>query len=282
MSSYLTPNRTADEIGDYHEYTNPNKFVSQFNLFDLESPTNLSFIGEYAAVARNGLEVNYSAPLLPSPEWIGSVGEAVFLIGAERNSLWGASYAPSFCNLATPNISWSTDLVYFTHNTSQDVLTTSYHVIDLLSNTRFTTTRPVSTIENFGPLYYVAGENTPVNQYVFKAAVYNSSANVPVTVQFDGVAAGTRANLTVLTGTGPLAANYVDAPEAVVSNSMILTSTDAGFVFELPDLSVALLATFPSNSPDSTYATELVKSGFGGYTGCSLGRSVVKGWGNGC
>jgi len=283
MASYLTPNRTSDEIGDYHTYANPNDFVANFNLFDPSSPTNLSFIGEYAAVVSNGITVNYSAPLLPAPEWIGSVGEAVFLIGAERNSLWGASYAPSFSNLAVPNISWSTDLVMFTHNSAQNILSTSYHVIELLSNTRFTTTRPVSTIENFGPLYYVAGENTPVGQHVFKAAVYNATGNVPVTVQFDNVAPGTRANLTVLTGAGPTASNTLNSiTGAVVSTSTIVTSGDAGFVFELPDLSVAVLATFASNSPDSTYATELLKSGFGGYTGCSLGREVSQGWGNGC
>lgn len=283
MSSYLTPDRPVTTIGDYHTYANPNDFVASFNLFDTESPTNLSFIGEYAAVTSNGLSVNYSAPLLPDPTWIGSVGEAVFLIGAERNSVWGASYAPTFENLAVPNISWSTDMVSFTHNTSQDILSTSWHVTNLLSNTRFTTTRPVSSIENFGPLYYVAGENTPVGQYVFKAAVYNSTGNVPVTVAFDSVPAGTKANLTVLRGANPTAANTPAHREgAVISTTTMLTSGDSGFVFELPDLSVAVLATFASNSPDSTYATELVKSGFGGYTGCSLGRGIVKGWGNGC
>lgn len=182
-----------------------------------------------------------------------------------------------------PNISWSTDLVAFTHDPAQTILSTSYSVVSLLSNTRFTTTRPVSTIEQYGPLYWVAGENTPVGQYVFKAAVYNASSPVPVTVAFDGVIPGTRANLTILTGASATASNTPDhISGAVVANSTILEAGDTGFVFELPDLSVAVLATFPSNSPDSTYAGELVKSGFGGYSGCSLGRGVVEGWGNGC
>ena len=291
MASTLNVTRTASELGDYHQYTIPDVFVQDYDFFDQADPAGSKvLIGEYANVQPNGVIVpphgaDFSLPLSPAPFWIGSVAEAVYLIGAERNGgkVWGAAYAPSFVNLDFPkDTAWSVDLVGFTSDPAVGVKSTSYHTIDLLSGTRFTTTRSVSTIEQAGPLYWVAGENTPTGQQVFKAAVYNSTGNVPVTVQFDGLAAGVQANLTILTGTGATASNVLGQPEAVITNITMLTSTAAGFSFSLPDLSVAVLSTFPSNSPDSTYATELVKSGFGGYTGCSLGRSIVPSWGNGC
>lgn len=271
-------------IGDYHDYNIPDIFVSEYNLFDQQTVPNKTFIGEYAAVTNNGLSaVNYSA-LNPAPWWIGTVSEAVFLLGAERNAatMYGASYAPSFRNIDQPIPNWSVDLIEYTAASNSDVRSTSYHMVDLFSGTRMTTTRPVDTIENSGPLYWVAGENTPVGMYIFKAAVYNSTGDVPVTVQFEGLGAGVQANLTVLTGISAYAANGVGLPEAVITNVTTLTSTDSGFTFTLPDLSVALLATFPNNA-QSTFEDWLTGfSGIGGYGGCKNGRTIVPSWGNGC
>jgi alpha-N-arabinofuranosidase len=290
VASTVNVTLSEGEIGDYHIYTTPDGFATYFDFFDNNPAGSQTFVGEYATVQPNGIATaphssNFSLPLSPAPFWIGSVAEAIFLIGGERNAdrVFGAAYAPSFENLDMSDaIAWDVDMVGFTANTTNLVRSTSHRVLDLLSGTRFTTTRPVSTIEEVGPLYWVAGANIPTNQLVFKAAVYNSTGPVPVTVQFEGLSSGASANLTILTGTDPYASNGYDQPEVVITNSTMLKSTDAGFSFELPNLSVAVLSTFPNNSPDSTFATELTKSGYGGYTGCSLGRPVVSSWGNGC
>lgn len=84
--------------------------------------------------------------------WIGSVGEAIFTLGAERNTdkIIGASYAPGFQNLNS--YQWAVgplvlkldvyeltplqpDMISFTADPSQTVLSTSYHVIKVRSNT---------------------------------------------------------------------------------------------------------------------------------------------------
>jgi alpha-N-arabinofuranosidase len=100
-------NRPGDSSGDYHQYTRPDMFVSQYDYFDNFSTVHKTLLGEYACVQPNNAtdkEVDWTqglAGLLPWPEWIGTVSEAVYLIGAERNAdkIIGASYAPLLQNL---------------------------------------------------------------------------------------------------------------------------------------------------------------------------------------
>jgi hypothetical protein len=60
----------------------------------------ITFPGEYAAVQPNipsGGGVNWSLPKWMFPMWVGTVAEAVFLIGTERNAdkMIGAAYVRS-------------------------------------------------------------------------------------------------------------------------------------------------------------------------------------------
>lgn len=69
---------------DYHDYNSPDGLVSQFNMFDNKDRAYPYFVGEYA---QDGVDW---------PIMKGSVAEAVFMIGMERNSdlVQMASYAP--------------------------------------------------------------------------------------------------------------------------------------------------------------------------------------------
>ena len=85
---------------------------------------------------------------------------------------------------------------------------------------------------------------------IFKAAVVNSTSEVPVTVAFEGVLGGTRANLTWLTQSADaglpdgLAQNVLDGPDVVATQTKELRADSSGkFSFSLPNLSVAVLAT---------------------------------------
>lgn len=96
---------------DYHTYSRPDTLVSMFNKFDHASREYKTLIGEYAIVQEN-LEgqlagVDWDLPKFPYPVWIGAVSEAIWSIGAERNSdaVVGMSYAPGFQNLNSYN--WS-------------------------------------------------------------------------------------------------------------------------------------------------------------------------------
>jgi alpha-L-arabinofuranosidase len=96
--------------GDYHQYTRPDYFVSQSHYFDDFSLVHKTLIGEYATIQDNTPTLqgpNWSAPKNMWPIWVGTVAEAVFLIGAERNTdhMIGAAYAPLFNNLN--NYQWT-------------------------------------------------------------------------------------------------------------------------------------------------------------------------------
>jgi len=83
----------APAAGDWHPYLTPDNMVSNFNRLDQLTRQNLTLIGETASTHPNG-GLGWDGPLASNPWWGGSVGEAIFLIGAERNSdrVIGATY----------------------------------------------------------------------------------------------------------------------------------------------------------------------------------------------
>jgi len=288
----------TDQVSaDYHLYAYPDLFVSKYNMFDQNhTEWAKTLIGEFANTLPNpgGLPpVPATAQALQWPTWIGSVAEAVFLLGAERNagSTLGAAYAPALQRLDPGASQWTPDLISFTSAPADTVRSTSWHVLSLLSGTRFTSTRAVNVTDGgIGPAYFAAGQNTDTGAYVLKAAVYNSSADVPFRVAFEGVAAGTLANLTVLTApSGPDASVTVGTDPVVYTRRSLTAASDGSFEFSLPNLSVAVLLT-------STAAEEAALAaavwgqfpGVGGYGGCKGGQTKNKGWnagygvGNGC
>lgn len=244
VPSMPSPNITGwyqpgESAGDYHQYATPAEFVSEFNLWDRFNASNKMLIGEYATrYLNNGTK-------MPYPFWQGSVAEAVFLLGAERNAeaIIGTSYAPLLGNLN--NLQWWPDLISFTADPDQTVLSTSYAVVKLFSNNRFSETLPVSVAgnETYGPAYWVAGFDQPSNEYVFKAAVYNASGEVPFNVAFESLPSGREAELTVLTAESIYAMNVLNGPEVVRTNITRLAYGRSGFEFVLPDYSVGVLKT---------------------------------------
>jgi alpha-N-arabinofuranosidase len=233
------PNGT---VSDYHLYGTPDQLVSDYNYFDQNSSTSSTMIGEFAAVDHNspaGADVD--APTVPAPFWQGTVSEAIFLIGAERNAgkIFGAAYAPSMGNWNSQQ--WLTNLLYFDADPKSTVLSTSYHMMALFSGTRFTTTRPVTTTTKTAPLYWVAGTDEATGAGIAKLAAYNSTGNVPVRLNFDGV--GKTANLTVLTAPSWDSVNTVEGDVVVSTTTMIQADSTGAFAFSLPNLSIAVLVT---------------------------------------
>ncbi|RJE25215.1 alpha-N-arabinofuranosidase A [Aspergillus sclerotialis] len=230
--------------GDYHLYDIPDNFVSKFNFFDQYSPDNPVLLGEIAATQFNGEDINWDdTDFALYPWWIGSVAEAVFMIGAERSpALLGTTYAPFMMNL--DNYQWSPTNLAFNADPSKTARSTSWHIYELFSHNHITTTLPTKSSVDFGPLYYIAGKDEDTNSHIFKAAVYNSTAEVPVSLSFDGVKSGSTAQLTVLTAPDAYSMNEVGQRDLVDRRVEQITAGEKGvFEFELPDLSVAVLKT---------------------------------------
>ncbi|KAI1341195.1 alpha-L-arabinofuranosidase [Xylariaceae sp. FL0016] len=229
--------------GDYHVYATPDTLVSEFNKFD--NITTPHIIGEMAAVHPNG-GTGWDGGLMPFPWWGGAVGEAVSLIGYERNHdrLIGAAYAPIVRNMN--RWQWAITMIQFAADPALTTRSTSWYVWELMAGHTITETLPATA--DFDPLWYVAGKNDETGAHVFKAAVYNSTdaADVPVKLTFEGVAAGTAAELTVLTGPeNPYGINDPFAGVNVVktSKTTVTAGDDGTFEFALPNLSVAVLDT---------------------------------------
>ncbi|KAI1173599.1 alpha-N-arabinofuranosidase A [Nemania sp. FL0916] len=230
--------------GDYHIYTEPDTFVAEFGKFD--NVTTPHLIGEMAATFPNGGTGWDSGVLRPFPWWGGAVGEAVALIGYERNAdrIIGAINAPILRNMN--RWQWAITILQFAADTAMTTRSTSWYAWELLAAHPITETLPANA--PIGPLYSVAGRNEETKGHIFKAAVYNSTngADVPISLTFADVAAGTTAELTVLTGPkDPYAVNdpFIGVNRVKTTTTTVRSNKSGTFSFSLPNLSVAVLDT---------------------------------------
>lgn len=107
-----------------------------------------------------------------------------------------------------------------------------------------TSTLPATSSDAFGPLYYVSGVNSKTNSHIWKGAVYNSTADVPVSLTFENVGRGATADLTILTAPDVYSMNAVGEANLVKSQTTTIKAGKRGvFSFKLPNLSVAVLTT---------------------------------------
>jgi alpha-N-arabinofuranosidase len=251
-------------------------------------------VGRFAVIQNNTDNpldgANFNVPRNQWPYWIGSVAEAVFLLGTERNGgqIFGASYAPGFQNLNS--YEWAPDLISFTADPNQTVLSTSYHTFKLLSNNRITHTLPVTmgSGDNIGPAYWVAGQNEKTGAYLLKTAIYNATSDVPFSVSFAGLSSsngsssGASATLTVLTAADESAHNAPGLPEAVSMNATTVTASSNGtFSFSLPNLSVAVLVVNGTgmNSSSSSSSSGASSSSASGSMSASASSASASGMG---
>jgi alpha-N-arabinofuranosidase len=243
-----TPDHYYKSSGrDYHEYTRPDWFVSQYHYFDNWTAEYPIMVGEFATVQNNTGRLqgtDWNAPRIEWPHWIGAVGEGVFLLGVERNApkMFGVSYAPLLQNLNS--YQWTPDLIAFTADQSQTLASVSYSVLELFGSTVLTEVLPVKrpcTQQNNTGAYWVAGQTA--DSFVVKAAVYNSTTpSVPFTVKFEGLPANAAAQLTVLEADNGYSHNTLTNRDQVKKSvKMVKANSKGAFEFSLPNLSVALL-----------------------------------------
>ncbi|KAJ6014800.1 Arabinosidase A [Penicillium herquei] len=209
---------------DYHDYNTPDGLVGQFNYFDNIDRSNSYLVGEYA---QNGVQY---------PIMQGAVGEAVFMMGMERNSdlIKMASYAPLL--QLVNSTQWTPNLIPFTQSPDNVVETTSYYVQQMFSVNRGDTIKEVTSDSAFGPVYWVASSASE-SSYFVKLANYGSDTQ-DLSVSIDGL---TTAKLTVVGDDDPDAANTPDE-SLVVPLESTLSSSNGTFTFTLPAWSVAVLA----------------------------------------
>lgn len=230
-------------LGDYHPYRSPDALVDEFDRFDND---HAHIVGEVAAVHPNGGS-GWNGNLMPFPWWIGAVGESVSLIGYERNAdhVPGTFYAPVLRNMN--RWQWAVTIVQFAADPAMTTRSTSWFVWELFAANPITRVLPATA--DFDPVFYVAGSNEDLGTLVWKGAVYNTtdSASVPVSVSFEGVKAGAKAELTVLTNNSEDPYAYNDPHTGVniveTTKTVVEANKNGTFEFKLPELSVAVLST---------------------------------------
>ncbi|KAK3711850.1 hypothetical protein LTR37_009368 [Vermiconidia calcicola] len=236
-----------DAIGDYHPYREPDWLVREFNRFDNETLRHI--VGEVAAVHVNG-GIRWEGDLYDFPWWIGTVGEAISMIGYERNAdrVLGTFFAPVLRNMN--RWQWSITLIQFAADPALTTRSTSWYIWSMFAHHPITETLPVSSGAGFGPVYYGAGrDETRGGAMVWKGAVYNTTnnADVPIKVAFEGVEAGTKAQLSMATQPegDPWAYNdpFAGVNVVDVSRRVVTANGEGVFEFAMPELSVAVLDT---------------------------------------
>ncbi|KAF7197584.1 Alpha-L-arabinofuranosidase A [Pseudocercospora fuligena] len=234
-------------IGDYHPYREPDELVGEFDRFDNDIG---HIIGEVAATHVNGATPpRWDGGLYKFPWWIGAVGEAVSLIGYERNSdrIPGTFYAPVLRNMN--RWQWAITLVQYAADPKLTTKAVTWYCWSLFAHHPITHTVPTTSDTSYGPLYWGAGKDDRRNAFVWKGAVFNTTgdSDVPVTVLFEGLEEGAQGNLTVLTNPGgdPYAYNDPFLGVNIVNTETTILTAGAGgaFTFSLPQLSVAVLDT---------------------------------------
>ncbi|KAF2492145.1 putative vacuolar segregation protein [Lophium mytilinum] len=206
---------------DTHHYEEPHYFLENFDFYDnWQQATNNTdvgvLLGEYSVKQLDSPDgaVNWSAPGLPLPQMVSAIAEGVYALGGERNpnTVRMSSYAPSLQNLNWYN--WVPDMIAFTADPAQTLLSASYWQQWLFARFRGAQTLPVTNTKgDFGPLFWASSVNREDTEVYLK--VINAGATaVPLSVVLDVEIRGV--NATVIVNVDENAENTEDEMKVVV------------------------------------------------------------------
>lgn len=140
-----------------------------------------------------------------------------------------AGYAPSFGNLNS--IDWNPNLISFTANYNETVLSTSYLLQRLFAHYHGTETLPVTNSEgDFNPLYWSAAIDTNSNEVYFKV-INGGNSSIPLTVNVGADYSGL--NGTILTAPA-LSSQNDPSGHAVMPAAIEDLPAPSGQAFEWP------------------------------------------------
>jgi len=223
----LTP---APTYWDLHIYSDPSFFTGGAYNFDILARNGLQFFqGEYATTTEN------SGTTLDYPFIDGSIAEAAYMTGFDRNSdiVFAASYAPLLSSVSS--IQWTPDLINFSPNTL--ILSTSYYVQQLFSLYKGDFYLDSTTNTASSAVQWSVTRDTAAGQYFLKVVNTATTANTVVfTLPFTPSSTGTGTVLTAASGT----MNTPTDPDAAVPKSISFTAAET-FTYSAPGLSLSVL-----------------------------------------
>ncbi|KAI0030352.1 glycoside hydrolase [Vararia minispora EC-137] len=223
---------------DSHMYDTPDWFAKNSIMYDgfLRNGTTY-FEGEYAAISVNPSDL-FGTPAngrFTFPTMNGSVGEAAFMMGLERNAdiVFAASYAPLLGHV-TQN-QWTPNLLAF--DAGAVIKSTSYYVQQMFSLNRGDAYLPSTRADPSGTLFWSVVQQNAPPAFIIKLA--NTGADAAnVTFQLPAAVKGA-ARLVQISG-NPTDSNTPESPDKVVP---VTSSVDAGqdMVVAAPGFSVSVV-----------------------------------------
>ncbi|OJD34395.1 alpha-n-arabinofuranosidase a [Diplodia corticola] len=238
----------AGVVLDYHNYGASPELVANFSQFDHYDRSNPLLIGEFSAYASQANDndeedPNDNAYRNVYPYMGGSVAEAVYMLGCERNAdlIRMSAYAPLLQLFNSTQ--WTPDLVGFTQDPDGIVRSTSFFVQQMFAQHWGSTTRAIDSDTGFGPVYWGASANEGNGETYVKLANYgNDSQSVSINVA--GASAGTLIILSAPESTQ----NSVEVGEIVKPVISTPDLSDGTFTIQLPAWGVAVLVASGSSS----------------------------------
>ncbi|EIM81159.1 glycoside hydrolase [Stereum hirsutum FP-91666 SS1] len=239
-SPVLTPTPPSYDI---HTYQIPSWFAENTDYFDdFERNGTTYFYGEYAVTSTNSsaLYGTFEDGRLEYPIIGGSVSEAAFMTGLERNSdiVFAASYAPLLGHVNGSQ--WTPNLVNFDAGTIYP--STSYYVQRLFSLNTGDEYLPSTLPSANGTLFWTISRSNSTSEVFIKVVNTDetSSASVTFELPFAVASSGT---VEVLTGSYDTS-NTPETPTAAVPTESTVTfaNASAGVLdYEAPSLSLSVL-----------------------------------------
>ncbi|EJD42966.1 glycoside hydrolase [Auricularia subglabra TFB-10046 SS5] len=231
-TTYQTALNPPAKFVDAHVYQTPTWFAGQNEAYKSRSSFPLSgahmsavvrsFEGEYAVTSTNSscLFGSVSCGRLAFPTLRGSIGEAVFMAGLERDSdlVFAASYAPLLQHINSTQ--WTPDLMF------------SVNRGDRILSVDFTTPK--------NPLFWVASQNTKTKQ-VFVKLVNNGASTQSVQLIFPDLAIQSVGTATTLAHTNFDIANTPAAPNSISPTTKAI-SASTNFSYSVPGQAFVVLA----------------------------------------
>ena len=217
---------TPYDVYDEHYYNSAAWFASTYNRYDSYARQGYEIlVGEYAA--REGS---------PTSTIAAALGEAVFLMGAERNSdlVTMTAYAPLWVNVN--EWQWGTDLIGFDNNTS--FASPSYYVQQMMSQNRGTTLVSSSST-GLGSLRTLV---TRTDTTYYLTVVNTSGLDTTTTIHLnDALTVSPSASATTLTASASNAVNSIANPTNVAPVTSTFSELDTSFTYAFPGYSLTIL-----------------------------------------
>ncbi|TDL26963.1 glycoside hydrolase [Rickenella mellea] len=200
---------------DVHVYQTPTWFAQNSFYYDSFARDGTKYFeGEFAAISTNpgNLFGSPSQGRLVWPTIEGTVGEAAFMTGLERNAdiVFAASYAPLLQNVA--NYQWTPDLISF--DVKAVYRSTSYYMQKMFSLNKGDEYLPSTLPTPSGTVFWSVTRHTATNKLLIKISNTNGTPasltfNLPYTTVHPSGSA------TILTG-AQTASNNPSAPDSIV------------------------------------------------------------------